>query len=37
MGGVAEWVIELGVYDIIFKPWSAVKAQALGEFVAEWT
>lgn len=35
--GVAEWVIELGVYDIVFKPCSVVTTQALGGFVAEWT
>jgi hypothetical protein len=37
-GRVAKWAIELGVYDIIFKPWTMVQAsQALSNFMAEWT
>ena len=36
-GKIAKWAVELGVYDIIFKPQTATKAQALSDFVAEWT
>ena len=36
-GKVAKWAVELGVYDIIFKPRTAIKAQALSDFIAEWT
>jgi hypothetical protein len=24
------------VYDIVYKPWTEIKAQALSDFVAEW-
>jgi hypothetical protein len=34
---VAKWVIELSMYDIIYKPRTTIKAQALNDFVAEWT
>jgi hypothetical protein len=34
---IAKWVIELSMYDIIYKPWTAIKAQALSDFMAEWT
>jgi hypothetical protein len=34
---VAKWVIELSMYDIVYKPRTAIKAQALSDFVAEWT
>ena len=34
---IAKWAVEFGVYDIIFKPQTAIKAQALNDFVAEWT
>jgi hypothetical protein len=34
---IAKWVIELSMYDIIFKLTTAIKAQALSYFVAEWT
>jgi hypothetical protein len=36
-GKIAKWAIELAMYDIVFKPWTAIKAQALSDFVAEWT
>jgi hypothetical protein len=35
-GRVAKWVIELIIYDIIFNPCTAINAQALNDFVAEW-
>jgi hypothetical protein len=36
-GNIAKWAIELSTYDIIYKPGTAIKAQALSDFVAEWT
>jgi hypothetical protein len=34
---IIKWVIELSMCDIIYKPRMAIKAQALSDFVAEWT
>jgi hypothetical protein len=34
---IAKWVTELSMYDIIYKPRIAIKAQALSDFVAKWT
>ena len=34
---IAQWSIELGQYDIQFVPQTAIKSQALVDFVAEWT
>jgi hypothetical protein len=34
---IAKCVIELSMYDIIYKPRTTIKAQALSNFVAEWT
>jgi hypothetical protein len=34
---IAKWAIELFMYDIVYKPRIAIKAQALSDFVAEWT
>jgi hypothetical protein len=36
-GKIAKWAIELFIYDIIYKPRTAIKAQALSDFVTEWT
>jgi hypothetical protein len=36
-GKNAKWVIELSMYDIIYKPRTAIKAQTLSDFVDEWT
>jgi hypothetical protein len=36
-GKIAKWVIELSMYDIIYKPWTSIKAQVLNDFMAEWT
>jgi hypothetical protein len=34
---IAKWAIELSMYDIIYKPRTAIKAQALSNFVTKWT
>jgi hypothetical protein len=36
-GKISRWVIELFMYDIVYKPRTAIKAQALSDFVVEWT
>jgi hypothetical protein len=36
-GKIAKWAIELSMYDIVYKPRTVIKAQALSDFVAEWT
>jgi hypothetical protein len=33
---IAKWAIELSMYDTVYKPQTAIKAQALSDFVAEW-
>jgi ribonuclease HI len=37
IGKIAKWSIELSMYGIVYKPKTAIKAQALNDFVAEWT
>jgi hypothetical protein len=32
----AKWAIELSMYDIVYKPRIAIKAQALSDFMAIW-
>jgi hypothetical protein len=34
---IAKWACELGAHDIEFRPRTAVKTQALVDFVSEWT
>jgi hypothetical protein len=36
-GKIAKWAIELSMHDIISKPRTAIKAQTLSDFIAEWT
>ena len=35
-GRILKWAVELGQYDIKFRPRTAIKAQALADFVAEF-
>jgi hypothetical protein len=35
-GRVAKWGIELASFDINYKPRTAIKSQALAEFMADW-
>jgi hypothetical protein len=37
IGKIAKWAIELSMYDIVYKPRIAIKAQAISDFMAEWT
>jgi hypothetical protein len=34
---ITKWVIELSMYGIAYKLWMTIKAQALSDFVVEWT
>jgi hypothetical protein len=34
---IDKWAIELSMYDIVYKPRTAIKAQALSDFVVEST
>jgi hypothetical protein len=34
---ITKCVIELSMYDIVYKPWMAIKARTLSDFMAEWT
>ena len=36
-GRVAKWGIELAVFDISYKPRTAIKSQGLMDFIADWT
>ncbi|KAL5555160.1 hypothetical protein UlMin_037396 [Ulmus minor] len=36
-GRLAKWSIELGEFDILFKPRTTIKGQALADFIAEFT
>jgi hypothetical protein len=35
-GCISKWVVELGALTLNFKPQTAIKSQALVDFVAEW-
>jgi ribonuclease HI len=35
-GRISKWVVELGALNIDFKPHTAIKSQALVDFMAEW-
>jgi hypothetical protein len=34
---IAKWVIELSMYDIIYKPRTTIKDQTLSDFMVKWT
>ena len=34
---MVQWVVELNQFDIDYKPWTAIKAQALANFITEFT
>jgi hypothetical protein len=36
-GRIAQWIVEIGQYDVEFVPWRVIKSQALVHFIAEWT
>src|SRR5438552_1297559 len=36
-GRIAKWAVELGAFDLTFQPRTAIKSQALVDFIAEWT
>jgi hypothetical protein len=35
-GRISKWTVELGALTLDFKPWTAIKSQALVDFMAEW-
>jgi hypothetical protein len=35
-GHISKWVVELGALSIDYRPRTAIKSQALVEFMAEW-
>jgi ethanolamine utilization protein EutP (predicted NTPase) len=37
IGKIAKWAIEFTMYDVVYKPRTTIKAQALSDFVAEST
>ncbi|WVZ70794.1 hypothetical protein U9M48_019431 [Paspalum notatum var. saurae] len=37
IGRIAKWACELGAHDIKFRPRTAIKTQALVDFISEWT
>jgi ribonuclease HI len=37
LGRIAKWACELGAHDIEFQPRTAIKTQAVVDFVSEWT
>jgi hypothetical protein len=36
-GKIAKWANELYTYDIVYKPRTTIRAQALSDFIAKWT
>ena len=36
-GRMDQWAMELSQFDIVYKPQTAIKAQALADFVTEFT
>ena len=36
-GRIVQWAVKLSQFDVDYKPRTAIKAQALADFVAEFT
>lgn len=36
-GRIMKWVVELGSFELSIQPWTAIKSQALINFLAKWT
>ena len=36
-GRIAKWAVELGSFELSFQPRTAIKSQALINFIAKWT
>ena len=36
-GWLIQWAIELGQFNIEYRPWAAIKAQVLEDFIAKFT
>src|SRR5207253_6486672 len=36
-GRIAKWAVGLGSFELTFQPRTAIKSQALIDFIAEWT
>src|SRR5436189_1707865 len=36
-GRITKWAVKLGSFELSFQPWTAIKSQALVDFLAEWT
>ena len=36
-GRIAKWAVELEYFELNFQPRTAIKSQALIDFIAEWT
>jgi hypothetical protein len=37
IGGITKWACKLRAHDIEFRPRTAIKTQALVDFISEWT
>ena len=37
VGRMVQWAIELSQFDIEYKPWTAIKAQMLADFITKFT
>ena len=37
IGRIAKWAVELESFELSFQPHTAIKSQALVDFLAEWT
>ena len=36
-GRVAKWAVEIGIYDIAYRPRTSIKSQAMADFLVDWT